>query len=152
MEDYFFMKCQRGPPSLSLISYKTENIYAICAVWCVMWRVRLISCKILILWVMGRPKIPHLGSFRPFEWYSKIDPRWQSYVHFILQGLLTLKAKNLKSANFDILLKTLSVTHWFGSPTSQLINLLQWTECISLFGTAVRGMAWHNANRAQVIW
>ena len=42
----------------------------------------------MTLWVKGRPTIPHLGNFRPFEWYSKIDPRWQSYVHYILQGLL----------------------------------------------------------------
>ena len=63
--------------------------YVLCDVWCVMCDVPgLFFCKILTLWVKGRPKIPHLGSFRPFEWYSKTDRRWQSYVHFNLQGLL----------------------------------------------------------------
>ena len=62
--------------------------YSRCCAMCDVWCARLIFCKILTLWVKGRPKIHHLGSFRPFEWYSKIDPRWQSYIHFILQGLL----------------------------------------------------------------
>ena len=94
-----FMNFQRAPPSLSLISYKTSNSYAICAVWCVMCVVPgFFFCKILILWVKGRPKIPHLGSFRPFEGYSKIDHRWQSYVHFILQGLLKQWGASTKEA------------------------------------------------------
>ena len=76
------MNCSRAP--LLCKTYKF-----ICNMWCVMCHVPdLIFCKILPLWVKGRPTIPHLGSFRPFEWYSKIDPRWQSYVHFILQGLI----------------------------------------------------------------
>ena len=29
-----------------------------------------------------------LGYFRPFELYSKMDPRWQWYVHYILSGLI----------------------------------------------------------------
>ena len=33
-------------------------------------------------------KYPNLGSFWPFESYFKVDPRWQSYVHLILQGLM----------------------------------------------------------------
>ena len=81
---------QRAPPTLSFSSYKTSNYHTICAVWCMMrdaWCTRLFFCKILTLWVKGGPKILHLGSFRPFDWYSKIDPRWQSYVHFILQVL-----------------------------------------------------------------
>ena len=28
----------------------------------------------------GRAKIPHLGNFRPFEWYSQLHPRWQMYI------------------------------------------------------------------------
>ena len=52
--------------------------YVLCDVWCVMCQAN------------GRPKLPHLGSFRTFKWYSQIDHRWQSYVHFILQGLLIL--------------------------------------------------------------
>ena len=64
-----------------------------CDVRCVMCDVPdLIFCKILTLWVKGRPKIPHLGYFRPFEWYSKIDPRWQLYIHYILQGLVKKQA------------------------------------------------------------
>ena len=60
-----FINCQRVPPSISLISYKTSSSYAICAVWCVMrvmWCARLFFFgKILNLWVKGRTKIPHLG-------------------------------------------------------------------------------------------
>ena len=63
--------------------------YVMCDVWCMMCDVwNLIFCKILTQWVKGRPKISHLGNFRPFKWYSKIDPRWQSYVRNILQVLL----------------------------------------------------------------
>ena len=86
------MNCQRAPLSFSLISYKTSNSYEICSVWCVMrdvWCARPFCCKILNLWVKRRTKIPHLGSFSISSLYSKIDPRWQSYVHFILEGLLT---------------------------------------------------------------
>ena len=43
-----------------------------CDAWCVMFQVWFF-CKILTLWVTGIPKI---------------DSRWQSYVHDILQGLL----------------------------------------------------------------
>ena len=69
--------------------------YVMCDVWCMMCDVAdLIFCKILTLWVKGRPKIPHLGNFRPFELYSKIDPRWQSYVHYNLQGLLGRSGKH----------------------------------------------------------
>ena len=83
-----FINCQRAPPSISFISHKTSNSYAKCSVWCVMCDVPgLFFCKILNLWAKGRPTIPHLGSFMPFEWYSNIDHKWQSYVHFILQGL-----------------------------------------------------------------
>ena len=56
-----------------------------CDAWCVMCQAYFF-CKILTLWVKGRPKMPHLGSFRPFEWYSKFDPVWP----FILQGLIIL--------------------------------------------------------------
>ena len=63
--------------------------YVLCDVWCVMCDVQdLFFCKILTLWVKGRPKLPYLGNFRPFERYSKIYPRYQLYVQYILQGLL----------------------------------------------------------------
>ena len=68
--------------------------YVMCDVWCVMCDVPdLIFCKTLTLWVKGRPKTPNLSDFWPFKWYTKIDPRWQSYVHNILQGLLTIFIK-----------------------------------------------------------
>ena len=61
-------------------------LYVMCDAWYVMFRT-CFFCKILTLWVKGRPQIPNLSNFRPFKWYSKIDPRWQSFVHNILQGL-----------------------------------------------------------------
>ena len=86
------MHCLRAPLFWLLIVCKTYKF--ICNMWCVLfdaWCVMFQSwffCKILTLWVQGRPKIPHLGNFRPFECYSKIYPRRQLYVHYILQGIL----------------------------------------------------------------
>ena len=74
------------------------NYPKLCAVCCVMrdvWCTRIFCFKILTLWVKGWSKILHLGSFRPFEWYSKIDHRWQSYVHF--QGLIEAPSSEMLS-------------------------------------------------------
>ena len=64
--------------------------YVMRDVWCVMCDVTdLIFCKILTIWVKGSPKTPHPSDLWPFLRYSKINPRWHSYVHDILQGLLS---------------------------------------------------------------
>ena len=82
--------------------------YVMCEVWCVMCDVQdLIFCKIWTLWVKGRPKIPNLGNLKPLKWYSKIDPRWQSYVHYNLQGLLR-KFFNLEDFKISSLAQKLS--------------------------------------------
>ena len=47
----------------------------LCDVWCMMCDGRTyFFCKILTLWVKGRPKIPHLGSFRPLSDIPKFTP------------------------------------------------------------------------------
>ena len=40
------MNCQRAPTTFSLISYKTSNSYAICAMWCVMRDVWCVMCVV----------------------------------------------------------------------------------------------------------
>ena len=49
--------------------------YVMCDVWFMMCDVPdMIFCKILTLWVKGRPKIPPLGNFRPLSDIPKLIP------------------------------------------------------------------------------
>ena len=83
------LSCWSAPLFLSLLFCKAYKF--ICNMWCVKcdaWCdvLDLTFCKVLTGWVKRRPKIPQLGNFKPFKWYSKTGTRWQLYVHYTLQG------------------------------------------------------------------
>ena len=128
--------------------------YVMCDVWCKMCDVPdLIFCKIWTLWVKGRPKTPHLSNFRPFYWYSKIDPRWQSYAHNILQGLLRTICKILLGQDGPIkseldhfepgkkYLKSFGLQFWkwwlenHSSLNRPVISPIHWNSCDLKCGT-----------------
>ena len=84
------LSCWSAPLFLSLLFCKAYKF--ICNMWCVKcdaWCdvLDLTFCKVLTGWVKRRPKIPQLGNFKPFKWYSKTGTKWQFYVHYTLQGL-----------------------------------------------------------------
>ena len=74
-----------------------------------LWRFKLEFFQDLDSMNQGETTKNHLGNFRPFEWYSQINPRWQSYVHYIFEGLLETFPNFLKDIFFCNYLQLISI-------------------------------------------
>ena len=70
-------------------------------------------CKISSLQVKGTLKIPHMGGFRDFKRYFKIDLKWQSYIHYILQSLILIIANQQLNVDNQVLTVHRLLSTWW---------------------------------------